>query len=360
MKDPLISVVIPCFRSGRLLEDAIDSVIGQTERDWELILVDNNASDDTREVIRRYVAKYPEKIRTVHEPEQGNSSARNRGILEAKGVYVALLDDDDMMYPERLSLQKELMEKYPEASMCHGPVDKVSFENSVVIESSVRNQDLFIKHGLSHIGSTLFPCRDLLPSVMFFPKKKAIEVGLFDTHFNPIYLEDTHFCLKMTGSGSFLETDQALVRYRLPSSEYLKNKRTDNLRLYRGLLNQDYFFSEIVSLLTLNDVKIENNIKKELRLWKTRWLREASFNFMTIKGGERVARLFLRRALSESPFDFKSFKHYMRSFYTYRKRTKYYGKKEFFEEAITDEISHDFIQKLFNGTHKCQFCKNNI
>ena len=58
-KSPLISVVIPCFRAGELLAQAIESVLAQTESDWELILVDNNASEETKAVIGRYVYRYP-------------------------------------------------------------------------------------------------------------------------------------------------------------------------------------------------------------------------------------------------------------------------------------------------------------
>ena len=85
-KDPEISVVIPCFRAGELLAQAIESVLAQTETDWELILVDNNSSDDTKVVISKYVRNYPEKIKSVNEFDQGVCSARNKGIIESKGV----------------------------------------------------------------------------------------------------------------------------------------------------------------------------------------------------------------------------------------------------------------------------------
>ena len=117
---PSISVVIPCFRAGALLSEAVESVLAQTETDWELILVDNNASDETKEVISRFVRKYPDKIRSVLEPEQGSSSARNRGILEAQGPLVAFLDDDDRMYPDRLLLQKEALLNQGDAVLCFG------------------------------------------------------------------------------------------------------------------------------------------------------------------------------------------------------------------------------------------------
>ena len=92
------------------MAEAVESVLAQTETDWELILVDNNASEETKEVISKYARLFPEKIRSVLEIDQGVCSARNRGIKESKGRYIALLDDDDIMYPERLALQKEVLQ----------------------------------------------------------------------------------------------------------------------------------------------------------------------------------------------------------------------------------------------------------
>ena len=119
-KTPPNSVVIPCFRGGNFLEEAIESVLDQTETDWELILVDNNASEETKEVISWFVRQCPDRIRMVHEHDQGNSSARNRGIPESKGEFVAFLDDDDRMYPKRLTLQKTALSDQPDAVLYSG------------------------------------------------------------------------------------------------------------------------------------------------------------------------------------------------------------------------------------------------
>ena len=110
---PAISVVIPCFRAGEYLAEAIESVFSQSEKDWELILVDNNAASDTKEVIKRYHLLNKDKIRVFHEENQGSSFSRNRGFIESRGKFVAFLDDDDIMYPDRLVLQKKALNDLP-------------------------------------------------------------------------------------------------------------------------------------------------------------------------------------------------------------------------------------------------------
>ena len=73
---PTVSVIIPFYREGPFLIPAIESVFQQTFQDWEMVLVDNNASEDTRQIARHYATAFPEKVRLFHEPEQGVISAR--------------------------------------------------------------------------------------------------------------------------------------------------------------------------------------------------------------------------------------------------------------------------------------------
>ena len=155
-KKPAISVIIPCFRAGELLAQAIESVLAQTETDWELILVDNNASEDTKSVISHFVGLYPEKISCVHEPNQGLPSARNRGLKEARGEFIAFLDDDDQMYPGRLSLQAEALSRQPDAVLCFGGIDWVSFDDSKVVKSCARDADFpFFRASSNHLKNSL-------------------------------------------------------------------------------------------------------------------------------------------------------------------------------------------------------------
>jgi len=136
VKQILISVVIPAFRSGSLIREAIDSVNSQTFKDFEIVVVDNNASEETRLEIQKAVKEYPKTIRVIYEPNQGNSSARNKGIQESRGSYIALLDDDDKMYPQRLAKQLEAITDNPDVSIVHGRLDYVAYDGISIVNGN--------------------------------------------------------------------------------------------------------------------------------------------------------------------------------------------------------------------------------
>lgn len=98
-----VSVVIPTYDRSQLVRRAIDSVLAQTFRDFELLVIDDGSTDDTVQAIRRY---QDPRIRLIQLPEnRGVSAARNRGLSEAAGEFVAFLDSDDEWTPEKLERQ---------------------------------------------------------------------------------------------------------------------------------------------------------------------------------------------------------------------------------------------------------------
>ena len=110
---PEVSVIIPTFNYGRFLEQAIQSVLGQTFQDFELIVVDDGSTDDTREVLARFESD--RRVRCLFQANRGDAAARNTGILNAGGRYVAFLDSDDYWMPEKLERQLGIMRSDPTA-----------------------------------------------------------------------------------------------------------------------------------------------------------------------------------------------------------------------------------------------------
>lgn len=110
---PLVSVVIPAYNAGPFLGEALDSVFAQGYADLEVIVVDDGSTDNTREVAE----SYGDRIRYIRQDNAGASAARNRGIREAKGDFVAFLDADDLWVPSKLQKQLELFDQRPELGM---------------------------------------------------------------------------------------------------------------------------------------------------------------------------------------------------------------------------------------------------
>ncbi len=105
--EPLVSVVIPFYSGIKWLDEALQSVLNQTYTQYEVLVI----NDGSKENISNIEEKYEGKVNFIHKENGGPATARNRGIQEAKGKYIAFLDSDDMWLPEKLEKQVELMEE---------------------------------------------------------------------------------------------------------------------------------------------------------------------------------------------------------------------------------------------------------
>ena len=100
-KMPTVSVVMPCFNRVSYLAESVDSILNQTYKDLELILVDDGSTDDSNILFDYYQKKDP-RVKVIHQNNQGISGARNAGIKEARGEYIVVADSDDISNPNRL------------------------------------------------------------------------------------------------------------------------------------------------------------------------------------------------------------------------------------------------------------------
>ena len=112
-KPPVVSIVTPVYNVEKFIEETMDSVRAQTFQDWELLLVEDGSKDHTAEVIMAYLEKTGEhRIRLISMEQNGGAArARNMGVKEARGRYLAYLDADDLWEPEKLERQLALMQK---------------------------------------------------------------------------------------------------------------------------------------------------------------------------------------------------------------------------------------------------------
>src|SRR5437867_2660602 len=107
----LVSVVIPTYNSASYIVETIESVLGQTFRNFEIIVVDDGSSDHTRDLLQPYVESGA--IRYVYQDNRGPGAARNMGILSANGIYIAFLDADDTLTKDSLERRLALLSSDP-------------------------------------------------------------------------------------------------------------------------------------------------------------------------------------------------------------------------------------------------------
>src|SRR5436190_23584848 len=101
----MVSVIIPCYNCEKYITRAIESVLLQTHVNYEIIVVNNNSTDNTVNILNTYVSRHPHLIRLFHEYKKGAPAARNKGLYEANGEWIQYLDADDELMPDKLERQ---------------------------------------------------------------------------------------------------------------------------------------------------------------------------------------------------------------------------------------------------------------
>lgn len=107
----LVSVVIPLYNTEKYIEETMQSILDQTYKNIEIVIVDDGSKDQSPSIVKNLAEKYPGQVKYVHQKNQGVSVARNTGIENASGEYVAFLDSDDLWHPTKIEKQVESMHK---------------------------------------------------------------------------------------------------------------------------------------------------------------------------------------------------------------------------------------------------------
>lgn len=107
----MVSVVIPCFNSKYTVIRALNSVINQTYKNYEIIIVDDGSSDNSKEIVERFLISQKIRYKYFYQKNAGPSSARNNGVKNAIGEYIAFLDSDDSWHPKKLEIQMKIIEE---------------------------------------------------------------------------------------------------------------------------------------------------------------------------------------------------------------------------------------------------------
>lgn len=172
----LISLVIPCYNQARFLSDAIESVLAQTWKKVELIVVDDGSTDNTSLIARQFPA-----VRYLYQANKGLGAARNAGLAWSNGQFVAFLDADDRLLPDALKEAAEYLLAHPDCAFVHGDYRYITVDGSSIntVRTSVRGKSGYIGllegNYIEMHGAVLYR-RDILESVGGFdPSLPACE-----------------------------------------------------------------------------------------------------------------------------------------------------------------------------------------
>lgn len=163
-KIPFFSVIITTFNRKHLIQRALDSLLKQTEQDWEAIIVDDGSNDDTFSVCSDYCQKH-DNIKYIYHSNRGSGLSKNAGILASSGLFVTFLDSDDEYMPEHLESRKRLIIENQEVGFIHGGCNIIGSE----YVPDKYNPGQLIHLDKCAIGGTFFIRRDIAIGLGGFP-----------------------------------------------------------------------------------------------------------------------------------------------------------------------------------------------
>lgn len=225
MLNPVVSVIIPCRNYGRYLREALDSVLDQSLGDLEVLLFNDDSTDETDQVARSF--SRDRRVKYVHQTRQGLARTRNFGLTQATGRYIQFLDADDVLLPEKLATQSQHLDRDVEAAATYAPHLTIDASRRTIEEPIPWRQ-------ISEVD----PVRDLvtrwdrdlhIPPVCFLFRREHLGGIRFDpalpTH------EEWHFYLQLLiQGGQFRATVEPLALYR----RHAGSLSTDSARMEAG------------------------------------------------------------------------------------------------------------------------------
>lgn len=215
MSSELISIIMPAYNVEKYVGAAIHSVLNQSYKNFELIVVDDCSSDKSIDVINSFTDS---RIRVIRlEKNQGVAFARNLAIAESKGGFLAFLDSDDVMNQQRLKKQLAYMKRHPEIALCGGWTRMISPENRIsryidkmVIDSKAVNPTLVF--GNIFCTSTIMMRREAMPAGGFRQR----------------YAEDYDFLVRVAEKHQLAIAKDVFVDYRIRPGSAMRTYAIEN------------------------------------------------------------------------------------------------------------------------------------
>jgi len=232
-----VSVIIPTYNSEKYIIESIQSVLNQTYTNIEIIVIDDGSTDKTGELIS---SLKKENIRYIRTENQGNYFARNRGIIESKGEFIAFLDSDDIWLENKLDKQIDLIRNNPDIGFCSTGFTIFFDQNP---EQHYLDYNYYCKHDVTDFTKfiNLLLRNNFVATSSLIIRKECIDkIGLFDTKFQNAM--DYDFVLRLAGHYKAIYLCEPLISRREHNNNISKNR----INTYRALI---YIYSKLKSNL---------------------------------------------------------------------------------------------------------------
>ena len=290
-----VSVLLTSYKHEKYLRQCVDSALGQTLEDREIIVVDDNSPDSSPEILK----SYGDRIRLqVNAENRGTYGVLNQALEMAKGEYCAVLNSDDLWLPRKLELQAALMDANPEMTFCHTYGDFID-ENGNIVTGRPMGFD-FPRTPTGNVLPIFIANNTAIASSVMFRTSMAREIGGFDTTYKN--LGDWDMWLRLAERGTVGFVDEKLTLYRIHGMNTIYNivtTRSEEMRLREDLYGRR--------------AQLKGDDEKAIR-GALSHTTACLGSLYSITGNSRKARELYIESLKLNPTRFKSVLRYLVSF----------------------------------------------
>lgn len=311
MTQPLVSILIPILNMNRYLAETADSVFAQTFRDWEMLWIDDGSTDGSAESAEEYARRDPARVRVLPGSpgeSHGASAARNRGLREARGQWIAFLDADDIWKPEKLDRQTSILRQHPDAAMTFARVRYFNDDPSAgperdqtfgALHEGVYSPPVLTRDFL--LDANVYPC----PSATLIRADALRSVGGFEERFQKVRT-DLAVWVKLSARFPVYADPTILVRYRQHAeSSVARLFRDENLYTANELLFAEWLADHVETLTPTQRRPLEEIVcarlfhshlvlMKNRGTWQWRWqMMRTLWKYPVYRRGGRILRAVL-------------------------------------------------------------------
>lgn len=300
MKTPLpeVSIIIPTYNGERFIAQTVESVLAQTFKDFEVLVIDDGSVDRTIEAI----PKSDPRVRIHRQKNAGVAAARNTGIRIANGHFIAFLDQDDLWHPQKLHVQLEAFRKRPQVGVVYGGFRNWIDGTAPFFPHRTLNADEIVEQLSGWIYHQLLLTNWVLLSTAMFRAEVIQKTGFFDESLPPA--DDWDYVIRASRQYQFCKLAQIIALYRThPAQASRKVTNKDHASALREYTIRRFGFAG------------PDGSRPDPREFRRRCFRSHfSFGVAQYQEGSKVrAAVAFARALRLSPFSIKAFTHLLAS-----------------------------------------------
>lgn len=262
----MVSVVMPVYNSEKYLNESIDSVLNQTYKNIELIVIDDGSTDNSSTIVNQYA----NRLVYIKQDNKGVAAARNAGIAVSKGTYIAFIDSDDIWDKKKVEIQREILDRNPNIGLVYS--DHATFDDNGIIFRNVAKG-----RGMSRPSGDIF--FDLILCCLFQTSTVMVRRGLLEKVglFNVDYRsgEDYDLWLRIASCSEVAYAPHVLAMYRQHPLSITNKKPEDSKENYE---------------MPMEIIVIEKNLLASKKQFPAQFSRKVNF---------RISEIFFSRAYGE-------------------------------------------------------------